>query len=115
MSRSIGRHRYRLTIEEPVETQGSLGEVETTYQTIRKVWGFLRYTRTGDAGGKKYDGTSEYNLERLEFWLNPGQEIQYNWLINFRNSRYEIAAIQDTVEIMKVICYGIPLSSSRNP
>jgi len=113
MTRNIGKHRYRVSIQEPVYTPNTIGASDITYNEIRKVRARIRFTRSGGGGTKKLDTVNEINMERIDFTLTP-QDIDYDWTMVYKGVRYEIAAIDRLYDQTKVSCYASPMSNADN-
>lgn len=89
----IGKLRHRLELQSPTQSQGSTGEVTTSWATDSTVWGSLR-----PLSGKEREDASQINEE-----INYRARIRYNSSIN---PEWRIVNDSNTYEIVTILNFN---------
>jgi len=96
---NIGDLRHRITIQQPVESSNTFGEVEKTWQDIATVWASIEPLR-----GREYFDSQQINAEvttRIRIRYRPG--IKPKMRVVYGERIFDIQSVIDVEERHKEI------------
>lgn len=96
---NIGDLRHRITIQQPVESSNTFGEVEKTWQDVATVWASIEPLR-----GREYFDSQQINAEvttRIRIRYRPG--IKPKMRVVYGERIFDIQSVIDVEERHKEI------------
>ncbi|MGB9780623.1 phage head closure protein [Caldanaerobacter sp.] len=96
---NIGELRHRITIQQPVESSNTFGEVEKTWQDVATVWASIEPLR-----GREYFNSQQINAEvttQIRIRYRPG--IKPKMRVVYGERIFDIQSVIDVEERHKEI------------